>query len=196
MTNFEKKIEVLFDLCGKVDKITGSVNVAEQRLGYKDICLQFKGVLNELESSVNIFGVHDLKNLFSDKRIMIKLFYVILKTVCIMDSKYGYFSEDMRSIGASQLAQKMMVDMQFYHGLRYADAWFHNDEIFVKGVVMGMKGVHKTSLQSIVRCIVNTFKFNEFKCQKISPDMQRFENCLHYFLEEAPQNERVFLDFI
>jgi len=114
-----------------------------------------------------------------------------------MFSKSGVSKfEDARCEGSTLLAYKMLKDMGFETKFGQSQTWINNDIIYTNGIMHGMRQVHPTLMQNMVRCIVMTLTYPEIQEQKVSDYMVRFESYLFYFLMQCNPKERIYLEFV
>ena len=196
MKDLNKEINVLFDLCEKTNLALRSVDGYAQHKLMAQVKKQSSDVFILLENKVNPMGVKDLSKDIQDRKTLLKLCFVILKSL-YMFSKSGVSKfEDARCEGSTLLAYKMLKDMGFETKFGQSQTWINNDIIYDNVFLEVVSHLHPTNMQSLVRCLAATLVYPEVKNQKIPDYMIRFEGYILYFLMQSPPDERIYLDFI
>lgn len=196
MTLVEKEIGTLFKMCSQANTSLSTVAMNEHYFILKQIEKQSKKVFALLENHVNPMHIKDYRTVITDKVMLLKMLYVILRGINLY-SEWGnpYFAEDPRSMGSADLASKIFSEVKLDSLSDNAPGWMKNDTIY-KSLMRGIACCHKTLLQNMVRCMVNTLIVEEFVNQKTNEYLVRFESYIMYYLGQAPANQKVYLDYI
>lgn len=197
MTVLEKEIGTLFKMCSQANTSLSTVAMNEHYFILKQIEKQSKKVFALLENHVNSMHIKDYKSVITDKVMLLKMLYVILRGINLFSERGNHFiDEDPRSMGSAELARRIFGDVKLDSLSDNAPSWMKNDTIYIESLMMGIGSCHKTLLQSIVRCMVNTLTLPEFMNQKTNDYLVRFESYIMFYLIQAPANQKVYLDFI
>ena len=196
MRDLMTEINALFDLCEKANLTLKSVDAYSQHKITTQIQKQSQMVFVLLENAVNPMGKKDLLKEIPDRNTLIKLYYVILKSLYYFSRSGVSYFEGPRSQGSAMLAHKLIKELDFEHKFGSEGLWINNRTIFTKGIMFGMQRVHPTLLQNMVRCISATLVYPEIKDQKVYEYMGRFESHALYYLMQCPPEERIYLDFV
>ena len=196
MRNLETEINTLFELCEQANLAFKSIDAkTQQEIMYK-VQKQSNAVFQLLEMIVNPMGKKDFLKELPNRNTILRLYFLILKSLYLFSINGASKFEDERCIGSTTLAYKLIRDLDFEHKFGYGHTWINNDLIYVHGIMYGMRGVHPTLLQNIVRCLTQTLRYPEIKEQKVPDYMDRFEKYIMYYLVKCKPEERIYLDFI
>lgn len=197
MTDVEKKITLFFNVCEKADRSLKTVDMYEQHKHLIEVRKTSKNLFINLENLVNPMGVKDLKKDIMDKTLLLKLYYVILRSLFLYSKKGIPFYEGVRSAGSSDLAKVLLGKLNYYQKFGHS-SWIKNDDIYYKGIMQGISDipVHPTLLQNLVRCLTKTLTCPELSNQNIPDYLQKFEMYILYYLETGPAEDHIYLDFI
>ena len=182
MTRFETKFAELLDLCSRCNESMQSVNMVETRKYLEQIRKRMVNLIYEIENTVNVVGTMDLKALFTERRMVVKFLYIILRGVDVANDMDMTFVNDIKCYASSQVARNLMVGMRFKDGIRNTEKWLKNDDIFKYGIVPALLKMHKSLLPNTIRCLCYTMNNPEYKNQSVAQDMIRFENGVTYML--------------
>ena len=68
--------------------------------------------------------------------------------------------------------------------------------IYAHGLIYGIRGMHPTLLQNLIRCLTQTLTYPQVKEQNVEDYMDRFEKYIFYYLMKCKPEERIYLDFV
>ena len=196
MRDLMTEINTLFELCENANTALRSVDGRTQHTLMTKIQKQSQMVFVYLENAVNPMGKKDLLKEISDRKILLRVYYIILKSLYYFSKSGVTYFEGPRSQGSAMLAYKLIQDMDFEHKFGQAQTWINNDIIFKNGIMTGMQKVHPTLLQNMTRCLAMTLTYPEIQEQKVPDYMVRFESYILYYLMQCPLEERIYLDFV
>lgn len=196
MRDLMTEVNTLFELCEEANAVLKVIDARAQYNLMTKIQKQSQMVFVLLENAVNPMGKKDLLKEIPDRNTLIKLYYVILKSLHYFSKSGVSYFEGPRSQGSAMLAHKLIKELDFEHKFGAETLWINNKIIFTKGIMVGMQRVHPTLLQNMVRCISATFVYPEIKDQKVYEYMGRFESNALYYLMQCPPEERIYLDFV
>lgn len=196
MRNLMTEINTLFELCEKANVALKSVDGRTQFNLMTKIQKQSQMVFVLLENAVNPMGKRDLLKEIPDRNTLIRLYYIILKSLHYFSKSGVTKFEGARSQGSAMLAYRLIKELDFEHKFGQNQTWINNDIIFKKGIMAGVQNIHPTLLQNMVRCLAATLVYPEIKEQKVPDYMVRFENYILYYLMQCSPNERIYLDFV
>ena len=190
------EINALFDLCEEANKSLRSVDAYTQHKYMQRIVKHSTYLFQDLENRVNNMGKKDLIKDIQDRETLLKLYFVLLKSL-YMFSRMGVTRfEDMRCQGSTMLAYKIMKDLEFERKFGSENLWINNDIIYTQGLMYGLNKFHPTNMQSLIRCITATLVYPDVKNQKVYDYMERFERYIIYYLMQCKPEERIYLDFV
>lgn len=196
MTRLETEITKLFKLCSQANVTLSQVDMYEQHKMLKAVKMQSKTVFTLLENMVNSTMVKDFKKDITTSNMIMKMHYTVMKAL-YMFSEQGirYFDDDPRSRSSADLANRLFGVSQVDKHMSGCPLWMKNDLLFKEGIMLGMQSLHKTLLQNIVRCLNETLNNTEITHNN-SEYFMNYDKCLRYYLYQAPENQRVYLDYI
>lgn len=190
------EIKKLFDLCEKGNVTLKSVDRYSSHKALSLIQKQSIVVFTLLENKVNSFSTKDFIKEIPDRKMLLRLYFIILKSLCLFYKKRVTMFEGERSQGSASLAHKLILELDFEHKFGQSQTWINNDTIYLEGFMVGLQKTHPTLLQNIVRSLTKTLAYPEIREQKIPEYMQKFENYIFYYLKDCNSDERIYLDFI
>ena len=189
-------INALFNLCDEANRSFRSVDAYTQHKYMQKIVKQSTYVFQDLENRVNNMGKKDLIRDIQDRETLLKLYFVLLKSL-YMFSKMGVTRfEDMRCQGATMLAYKMIQDLDYGHKFGSENLWLNNDYLYINGLMQALKSFHPKNMQTLIRCITATLVYPDVKNQKVYDYMEKFEKYIIYYLMQCKPEERIYLDFV
>lgn len=196
MRDLMTEINTLFELCEKANMALKSVDAYGQHKIMTQVQKQSQMVFVLLENTVNPMGKKDLIKEIPDRATLLKLYYIILKSLHYFSRSGVTYFEGARSQGSAMLAHKLIKEMDFEHKFGSEALWINNKVIFTKGIMVGMQRVHPTLLQNMVRCLSATLVYPEIQEQKVYDYMIRFESYVLYYLMQCSPDERIYLEFV
>ena len=198
MSNLSKQIKSLFDMCEKANIALKFVDRYNQSLLLHQIEEQSNTVFLMLENLVNPMNFKDfLKNKdIEDRKMILKLYFVIMKSLCICKRMGITKFEGERSRGSAMLAYKLLFEHGFENKFGQSQTWINNNIIYTNGIVKSIGKVHPTLVQKIVRCLTMTLRYPEIQEQPVPDYMKNFEQYIFYYLVNGPHEERIYLDYI
>lgn len=197
MTNLEKEIGVLFKLCGKTYTAMNRIGADEIYRDLMELKEVSKNVFMLMENHVNTMAIRDYKMVITDRVILSKMLYIILRSIYVVSKKNNHFFDwDARCKGSAELAQRIFSDNKIDEKLDNMPLWMKNDMIYEQAIIVELCKVHKTLLQNMVRCLTNSLTLDEYKQQRTNEYLSKFESCVLYYLTQAPDGKRVYLDYI
>ena len=194
MTDLEREIKTLFDLCENLNKTMKTIDLKTEHMLIRRIESQSKKVFQLMENDVNPMGVKTMKNI-NNRNTLVRMAYILLKCVILLSSKGLTKFEGPRSRGTYELSKKLFIDMGFLkNNLNNPYNWILNDEVFEKSLLNSMGMIHPTLLQNMIRCIASSLMLPEVQEKPIYNYLSGFEKYLLYYLNS--NTERIYLDFI
>jgi hypothetical protein len=196
MKDLMTEINTLFGLCEEVNLVLKSVDAYGQRKAINKVNNVSMEVFKDLGIVINPMGKKDLIKEISDRKTILRLYYILLRSLYYFSrSGYGKF-EDARCQGATMLAYKLIHELDFENKFGQSQTWINNEVIYRYVFMETVRHMHPTDMQKLIRCLTATLLYPEVKEQKVPDYMERFEGYILYYLMNCSQDERIYLDYI
>lgn len=205
MTKIETNISELFDICEEFNFSTKSVDMSKQYYMSVETTKKAYKLFSELETKISLLGTKDLVQDIKSRDMVIKLLFIIFKSLYICQEYGIMLYQDARCLNSTILAVKMMKEKNYYNKFSQSHTFYRNDIVFTgvrtnggfsTGLMGGICKLHPTNMQSLVRCLVATLEHSEIHSMPVPLYMERFEQDVFYYLKYAKGNDKVYLDFI
>lgn len=155
-------------------------------------------LFSRMANHLNSFGARNIENLGLDYKYMPIVFYMFLYSIYFVDKDCrGYFSEDGRSEGTAKLAYYIMRDTGYFNHFGNKNNWVNDSEIMEKGISNGVRQIHKTLIQSIARCFLETMHLHQKEIDDVVPGKQsEFMNTVLGCIYDSSSQNHMYLPFI
>ncbi len=196
MKDLGTELNKLFELCEQANVAFKQIDGRTQQMIMRKVQEQSKNTFQLLEIVVNPMGKKDVLKELSDRKTILRLYFILMKSLYLLSSNGIARFEDERCIGSTTLAYKLIRDLDFEHKFGYKNTWINNDIIYIHGLIAGIRAMHPTLLQNLIRCLTQTLIYPEVREQKVEDYMDRFEKYIFYYLMKCKPEERIYLDFV
>lgn len=164
MKELEKEVENLFTLCEEMNKVSQSVDMNSTKKYLSKIVSKSQMVFLYLENSASYQNV---ANQFSHKETIVKLCYVILKSIYMLQGNY-------RSYMLNNMAYMLMNDANYLVKFGNEGNWVKNNDVFAKGLNRVIYATRPELLEKVIADLLNLLR-NPGINHQITPDyMNRF----------------------
>lgn len=196
MKDLMKEINALFDLCEDANLILKSIDAYTQHKLIEKIQMQSAEVFRDLENVVNPMGKKDMIKEITDRKTILRLYYILLRSLYTYSiNGYAKFESD-RSYGSTMLAYRVIKEQDFLNKFGQSQTWINNETIYDKVFLPTVRHINPTNMQSLIRCFSATLLYPEVREQKVTDYMAKFESCIFYYLTQSPSEERIYLDYL
>lgn len=196
LKDLRTEVNSLVRLCEEANKSLYYIDAFTQHKYFEQIKKLSLNLFKDLDTRVSIIGKKDLIKDIQDRETLLRLYFILLKSL-YMFSKMGVFKfEDLRCQGSTMLAYKIIQDLDFNNKFGQSKTWINNDTIYIEGILYGVKEIHPTNMQTLLRCITATLLYPDVKSQNVPEYMERFERYIIYYLMQCKPEERIYLDFV
>lgn len=196
------KIANLYDdLLNKLKVANAKSNTGDKKeiyMAVRDVSETSVSLFNELSDFINSSSVKDLNNAGLNYSDIPNLLYLTLYSIYTINTLCnGYFSEDGRSENVYELSKIVMEKDGFLLKYGYKNSWTQNKVVLNKGAIDGLRRVHKTLVQGLVRCMCETLYNNYYDVSVIIPAYQKkFIDKVLAHLYDSKDKHRCSLPFI
>lgn len=196
MKDLGTELNKLFELCEQANTAFKQIDGRTQQMIMFKVQKQATETFQLLEMIVNPMGKKDIVKELPDRKAILRLYFIIMKSLYILSMNGVQKFQDERCIGSTTLAYKLIGELGFENKFGDRGTWINNDMIYIHGLIMGIRNMHPTLLQNLIRCLTQTLTYPEVKEQKVYDYMDRFEKYIFYYLIKCKPEERIYLDFV
>lgn len=196
MKNLGTELNKLFELCEQANTAFKQIDGRTQQIIMRKVQEQSRDTFQLLEMIVNPMGKKDLLKELPDRKTILRLYFILMKSLYMLSMNGVQKFQDERCIGSTTLAYKLVGELGFESKFGDRNTWINNDMIYVHGLIMGIRDMHPTLLQNLIRCLTQTLTYPEIRDQKVYDYMDRFEKYVFYYLMKCKPEERIYLDFV
>lgn len=196
MKNLGTELNKLFELCEQANTAFKQIDGRTQQIIMRKVQEQSRDTFQLLEMIVNPMGKKDLLKELPDRKTILRLYFILMKSLYMLSMNGVQKFQDERCIGSTTLAYKLIGELGL--GSKFGDrnTWINNDMIFIHGLILGIRDMHPTLMQNLIRCLTQTLTYPEIRDQKVYDYMDRFEKYVFYYLMKCKPEERIYLDFV
>ena len=196
MKNLGTELNKLFDLCEQANTAFKQIDGRTQQIIMRKVQEQSRDTFQLLEMIVNPMGKKDLLKELPDRKTILRLYFILMKSLYMLSMNGVQKFQDERCIGSTTLAYKLIGELGFDSKFGDRNTWINNDMIYIHGLILGIRDMHPTLVQNLIRCLTQTLTYPEVREQKIYDYMDRFEKYVFYYLMKCKPEERIYLDFV
>ena len=196
MKDLSTEVNKLFELCEQANVAFKQIDGRTQQMIMRKVQEQSVSTFQLLEMIVNPMGKKDIVKELSDRKTILRLYYILLKSLYLLSMNGVQKFQDERCIGSTTLAYKLICELDFDNKFGYKNTWINNDMIYAHGLIYGIRSMHPTLLQNLIRCLTQTLTYPEVREQNVEDYMDRFEKYIFYYLMKCKPEERIYLDFV